>query len=329
MDKINIISKAIKTAGVLITIVRVEGSAYRKPGTMMCFAKDGKQFGMVSASCLESDLKIRAEQLLNHSEHFSEVVVYDMSHEDDLGWGRGAGCNGKVHILLEKVDRELKRNLEILLSYLNDKIPVRMNKSLQSVPNKILTTYYPQGYPSFGATPNNLSDKELYVQNFHPQQRLIIFGAGDDVIPLITVAQSVGFEVFVWDWRPDLLDLKRLRQATYFTDIEAMTFYPSDYVVVMTHDFQHDQKIIQQLLWHQTFQYVGVLGPKKRMQRLLNKKSVPSWIHNPVGLSIKAEGPEEIAISIIAEIIKVKNEEQQHAQKNHRYLSSSRKKYKI
>src|SRR5699024_8043450 len=125
MKKINIISKAIKTPGVLITVVRVEGSAYRKPGTMMCVATEGQQFGMVSASCLESESEIRAEQLLNHAEDISEVVVYDMRHEDGLGWGRGAGCIGKVHILLEKVDRELKRNLEILLSFLIKKILAR------------------------------------------------------------------------------------------------------------------------------------------------------------------------------------------------------------
>lgn len=89
METINIITQAIRTSGVLATIVRVDGSAYRKPGTMMLFTETGHQVGFISASCLEADLKMRAEQLLSNRECFSDIVVYDMSREDDLGWGRG------------------------------------------------------------------------------------------------------------------------------------------------------------------------------------------------------------------------------------------------
>lgn len=329
METINIITQAIRTSGVLATIVRVDGSAYRKPGTMMLFTETGHQVGFISASCLEADLKMRAEQLLSNRECFSDIVVYDMSREDDLGWGRGAGCNGKVHVLLEEIDKRLIKDLKTLLAYLHEKVPVTMNKLLSSVPNKVSTTYYPQNAASFGDISNDSLNQSLYVQHFYPQERLIIFGAGFDAIPLIELAQMIGFETYIWDWRPNLLNKKRLRQANYFTDMKAMTYYPSDYVVVMTHDFQHDQKIVQQLLLKQPFKYVGVLGPKKRMQRLLNKTNIPPWIHSPIGMDIKAEGPEQIGISIIAEIIKVKNKELYREQESYRYLFSGRKKYKV
>lgn len=329
MEKLKLISHAIRAGGVLANIVAVEGSAYRKTGTMMLFTKEGQQIGMISASCLEADLAIQAEELQRSLHRFSEIVVYDMSREDDLGWGRGAGCNGKVHVLLEKVDEQLKESLRRLKVYLEKHIPVTMYRRLQSVPHQIATSYHPRGCPSFGVDISPYSKEEWNVQHFHPQQRLIIFGAGPDALPLIRSAKSVGFETYVWDWRPDLLNPKRLLYARCLWNFETMDYKASDYVVVMTHDFQHDQQIIRKLLLKQAFRYVGVLGPRKRLKRLLNSNEIPPWINSPIGLNIKAEGPEEIAISMMAEMIKVKNEVQLREQESHRDLFSGGKKYKI
>lgn len=329
METFKLLLQAIEKGGVLATIVRVEGSAYRKTGTMMLFTKDGQQVGMISASCLEADVTIQAERLAENPHHFSKIIVYDMSREDDLGWGRGAGCNGKVHVLIEKIDEELKQSLEKVVAYLTKNIPVTIYKGLQSVPNKVTTSYHPQKSLPFSADMAQYPEEKWYVQRIYPQQRLIIFGAGPDAIPLIEVAQSIGFVTYVWDWRPNLLRTKEFNQAICFQDFKELDYYPTDYIVVMTHDFQHDQNIVQQIVLQQAFQYVGVLGPRKRMKRLLNGADIPPWINSPIGLSILAEGPEEIAISIMAEIIQVKNEVQLRAEKSHRNLFSSGKKYPI
>lgn len=327
MERIKIISEAIRKGGVLATIVQVDGSAYRKEGTMMLFTKDGQQMGMVSASCLEVDLEIQVERLLDRPHHFSQLIVYDMSREDDLGWGKGAGCNGKVHILLEKVDESLKKSFKKVLKHVTNNMPVMVYKSLHTVPGKVSTSYYPQNDVPFGTNIDTISTKDTYANCLYPQQRLIIFGAGQDVMPLIRFAHDTGFETYLWS--ANVSETEQFQPAICFRDLKALVYYPSDYVVVMTHDFQQDKKVIQQVLFHQTFRYVGVLGPRKRMERLLHHKEIPSWIHNPVGLDIRAEGPEEIAISIMAEIIKVKNEVQYRVQESNRDLFSSGKEYKI
>jgi len=76
-------------------------------------------------------------------------------------------------------------------------------------------------------------------------------------------------------------------------------------VLIMTHNFHWDQKILQ-ILWTRPPRYVGILGPRKRTERLLDSRPIPSWIHSPAGIKIHAEGPEEIAISILAELISIK-----------------------
>lgn len=329
MENLSILTQATHSGGVLATIINVEGSSYRKPGAMMLFTEAGEQIGMISGSCLEADLEIHAKQLVDHPNEFSKVIIYDMSHEDDLGWGRGAGCNGKVHILLEELDSTLKKHLEIVLSYVTNHIPVQMHKSLRSVPDKIATRFYPENHSSFGADISYLTKEELYIQHIYPPKRLILFGANADAMPLIELAKRIGFETHVWDWRSSVLDKLRLQHVNYFTNMVDMTYYPSDYVVVMTHDFQYDEKILYNVILQHSFTYVGVLGPMKRMKRLLQNQAIPSWIHSPVGLHIQAEGPEEIAVSIMAEMIKVKNEEQSREQKGYRDLPSSGKKYKI
>ena len=89
--------------------------------------------------------------------------------------------------------------------------------------------------------------------------------------------------------------------------IETLTFSPLDSVVIMTHDFQRDIDILRRLKEEELF-YLGILGSKNRTERLLGGL-IPNWIHSPVGLSIGADGPEEIAVSIVAELIAKKGGE--------------------
>lgn len=136
MDSIDEIIEEIVNSSVpsiLSTVIHVEGSAYRKEGTAMLFLEDGQQFGVISAGCLENDLAIQAEIFLTKDSFNSTIIIYDMSAEDDLSWGRGAGCNGKVHILLEKVTPKMRYQFRILRQYLIQNMPV---KSIRILHNK-------------------------------------------------------------------------------------------------------------------------------------------------------------------------------------------------
>lgn len=79
-------------------------------------------------------------------------------------------------------------------------------------------------------------------------------------------------------------------------------FSPYDYAIVMSHNFRRDQQLVR-LLSERQLCYLGILGSKNRTERLLKGGPVPMEVHSPVGLAIGAEGPEEIAVSILAEII--------------------------
>ncbi|MEN1969093.1 XdhC family protein [Lentibacillus sp. N15] len=320
---------------VLATIIQVEGSAYQKEGTSMLFLANGQQIGIISAGCLEADLAIRAMKLLIEPSVQYQTFVYDTSAEDDLSWGRGPGCNGKIHILLERVDAAQRHNLFTLQAYLHRGIPVVMMKIFGKIPSTICTFYMTQDQQIFGcrdvlshplrkiAQRENKSrlqyveslDRSVYIHHFEPQPRLFIFGAGPDITPLVAFALQTDFAVTIWDWRSTRLDNKVFSHADLMTNpsipetMHALDFRPSDSVMIMTHDFQKDKELLTYLLpKSQQINYFGILGPRKRTTKLLQGRSIPDHLHSPAGLTIGAKGPEEIAISIIADIIRNRKE---------------------
>jgi xanthine dehydrogenase accessory factor len=87
---------------VLGTVVAIEGSSYRKPGAMMLIAADGHYCGLISGGCLESDLSAHAEEVFSNG--VTRKISYDLSHGDDFAWGLGLGCDGTIHLMLQRLD---------------------------------------------------------------------------------------------------------------------------------------------------------------------------------------------------------------------------------
>jgi xanthine dehydrogenase accessory factor len=159
---------------------------------------------------------------------------------------------------------------------------------------------------------------EVYIEPLLPPERLIIFGAGHITRALAPMMQKIGFLVSVLDDSPDFL------QKEYFPDIEDVhiedmeTFAGSlssdsrAYVVVLSRGFSRDKTVLNQLL-KKEFRYIGMIESQKKIEsmiRELQKEGIPkeafSVLKSPVGLDIGAETPEEIAISIVGEIIALK-----------------------
>ena len=117
-EYLHVIEEAANTeeSSVLATIIHVEGSAYLKEGTTMLFLENDTTVGFISPGCLEEDLYFHAKEVLATGS--SRTVVYDLSAQDDFTWGQGMGCNGKIYILLECVDEEMKENLRKVQHYL-------------------------------------------------------------------------------------------------------------------------------------------------------------------------------------------------------------------
>jgi len=134
-----------------------------------------------------------------------------------------------------------------------------------------------------------LGERELLVEVIEPPRALAIFGNGPDVAPLVAFAQQLG-----WD---------ATRFAAAARDVDVHAF---DAAVVMTHNFLHDVELLE-LLLPSPVRYVGILGPKRRREELLAHVSDAARAHadrlrGPIGLDLGAETPEEIALSIVAEV---------------------------
>src|SRR5690625_1362602 len=292
MDSMHEILAEIKLAEercALATVIKVEGSAYRKEGATMLFTNDGRQIGVISAGCLEMDLAIQANEQLKNEVFLSCVVIYDMSAEDDLSWGRGAGCNGKVHILLERVTCKIRNDFRVLRHHLEDghdviSVRILQNKSVSK------TCYLANGNEQFGDENQSITkiipslltqkksrleniedpDNQMYIHYFQPKSRLFVFGAGVDVRPLASIAVKVGFAVTVWDWRPNHCKQTYFPQVTILEShsipqlIDQLYFTIHDSVIIMTHDFQKDKEILHLLLEETQLNYLGILGPRNR-----------------------------------------------------------------
>lgn len=319
-----IVDKLIETgqSAVLATVIHVEGSAYRKEGSWMFFLKDGTSIGLLSGGCLEYDLQCRAKEMFDTGS--VKICEYDLRAEDDLGWGRGAGCNGIVTVMLRDIDVLFHESLRFLSEQLTQGRTVHFLQALESD----LDYSFSNGADHHGTLSNIISienentkpfsagrkwinDEAFYHQLISPAPSLYLFGAGADARPFAALASSVGYCVHICDWRESLCTEAYFPTAASFQVgpihelLQRITFKELDSVVIMTHDFQVDQQILR-VLQKEKLLYVGLLGSKNRTRRLLGQ-SIPDWLHSPIGLSIGADGPEEIAVSIIAEMIAIRN----------------------
>jgi xanthine/CO dehydrogenase XdhC/CoxF family maturation factor len=316
---------------VLATIIRVEGSAYRKEGTSMLLLDDGSQVGLLSGGCLEEDLAAHAGQVLAGG--LSHTVIYDMRAEDDLSWGQGTGCNGLVHVLLEPVGAWLREQLLRVESCLEQRKSVISIRKLNHNFGTDRITFLTGSGDAFGHEPSDILLAEgagdpvrpdwgrtgrpvflrtdrtsLYFQRYDPKPRLIIFGAGPDAKPLVQLASQTGFSVTLCDWREAMCSRERFPLADEIIvgppeeTAAALKLDSRDAVVLMTHHFQHDRALAEKLL-HRELLYLGILGPRRRTSRLMGEREIPKHVRSPVGLPIGAEGPEEIAVSIMADIV--------------------------
>lgn len=327
----------------MATIIRVDGSAYRREGAKMLIDEEGNYYGTISAGCLEEDLIYQAKEVIQSFE--PKIVNYDLRSEDDLSWGQSAGCDGDIQIYIEPmgwginqfdqqmllwpyIDKQLSNghslvsvkcmkegdNQGIIMLYSFD--GKAMGGSLSRTTEEILSPYVQQ-FSNNRHKVNLLFIEELQAEYlfelYQPNDHLLIFGAGPDAEPIVELASRLDFSITVVDPRESRCNKKCFPNAnnlilehpdSYFNHFQ----YPLDsYVLVMTHNFNRDRKILNYLLENPP-KYLGVLGPMRRTERLVEDHASLSLIHSPIGIKIGAEGPEEISVSILAEIIKLRNQ---------------------
>ena len=299
---------ATASPSVLATLTSVQGSSYRRPGARMLVTDAGGRIGSISGGCLEEDVVEHARQVAANNR--PEVITYDTSAENDLVWGVGLGCHGVVKILLEPVQarpswaQAVSKNLlageETQLEAIWDSNTRRLGTRLVEDPNG-----------------ENASAKPgVFVDRIAPPPTLTVFGAGDDAQPLARIAQELGWRVTVADVRPAMATATRFPGCFALVlgpaeDLVGRSFPPpGSLAVVMTHHYRHDVPLLRSLL-PLPLAFLGLLGPKRRSEKILADlaegglaitASMRSRFHAPVGLDLGADAPEEVALSIIAEM---------------------------
>ena len=290
---------------VLATLVAVEGSSYRRPGARMLVA-EGVRIGSISGGCLEEDLIERSARVASSGR--AELVVYDTAAEDDLLWGVGLGCHGIVRILLEP------------LAGCPDWAGALAENFRSGRPTELAVVWE----DALGPVGTRLGDRDtgrhdgnrVFVDRIEPPMSLTIFGAGDDAQPLARFAGELGWRVTVADPRPAKLTEAR------FPGVSGLVLGPAEELVaraapapgslavVMNHHYRHDRPLLRHLL-PLPLGYLGLLGPKARTERILADlategfaltAAMRSRLRAPVGLDLGADSPEEVALSIIAEM---------------------------
>lgn len=325
----------------LATVVKVEGSSYRQPGARMLVTEDGILTGAISGGCLEGDALRKA--LLSIHQKQNKLITYNTSNEDDVEIGLQLGCNGIVHILFEYIDEEISKNpIELLRQLETDRkeAVVVTVFSLKRGAKQIGTSlFFRKDNPVLHHDIDVLNlisdvkevletkksivkklieenDDEALIEYINPPISLVIAGAGNDVQPLVKMAAILGWKITIQEGRATHVTKKRFPKADVINALKAENFLDhisidkQTYFVLMTHNYKYDLTVLKSL-FETDCQYIGILGPKSKFNRMLDdlqKEGIVlneeqlNRIHSPIGLDIGSETSEEIALSIVSEI---------------------------
>ncbi len=343
MNEINEILDAYKKASkanirtALATVVKVEGSSYRRPGARMLVTETGQLTGAISGGCLEGDALRKALTAIHLQEN--RLVTYDTTDEDDAKLGIQLGCNGIVYILFEPLKPENENNPIAILSEVAGKredaaiavlfsldgqqhtgtklllksrnqfknIPGYFNSNIEADLREVILTQT----SVFKSYTDHDQPVTAFLEFISAPIAVVIAGAGNDAQPLAQMCHLLGWQVTVVDGRPAQATKQRFPTAddvlvakareVDLTKSDARTAF-----VLMTHNYNYDVELLGRLLTTNT-PYIGSLGPKKKLLKMLDELGLDTEpnrqrVHGPVGLDIGAETAAEIAVSIVAEI---------------------------
>lgn len=286
---------------VVAIITQTKGSTYQKTGAMMLMDSQQHYWGLLSGGCLESDLLLRGQEVLNTK--MDQVAVYNMQNDEDKLWGMGLGCDGEVNILLKYLPAE-----ENHYQFFNVLESVNSGNNWQLSINNNQFNFEQSKTNRKHPTSHSPSDNIIYLNAPH---HVLICGGSPDVPPVTAIANQVGWKTTVIDHRKNYADKNKFPFAdnvihlkrSQWQDFSLSQF---DSAIVMSHQFERDQEYLSKLL-QSSLKYLGVLGPTERRDRLLsncetNFNQHKNRIFAPIGLDIGAATPETIALAIISEI---------------------------
>lgn len=326
-------SMATGDTGVLASVVFASGSTYRRPGARLLVLPDDSLIGLISGGCLEGDLLAHASAV--RAEGSPRLVHYDATAHDDIVWGLGLGCAGVVDVLLEPVAPGRPGPLAWLGAWRRERgtgviatalAPGRLGRRwvlhpdgrLEGDPEGEVRAALLRARRTRSSRRTATREGDVAVEVARPPRRLVVFGAGRDAAPVARLAGELGWDVELVDHRPAHARAERFPGARMHLvpteDAVATVGVDRDtYVLVMTHHYLIDRALLCELL-PSPVPYIGLLGPRRRAEDLLADVErqgvrVPpeqrERLHAPAGLDIGGDGPEAIALSLLAEVMAV------------------------
>ncbi len=322
----------------LATVVQTTGSAYRRPGARLFVSPEGAPVGAVSGGCLEAEIARRAADAVASGQ--ARVLAFDAG--DRTGLGFGSGCGSLVQVLVQPVDPADPWSAPALLARLaaarrpgalatiiaappglaallgqnvcvlageahGPRLPYDLGEALAAEAGAALSA----GAGRIAALPTPEGPVEALVDPVLPAPRLVAFGESHDAPPLLQAAALLGWETVQIGARPpgahaaaDYRFAMHPDEAAARAAVDAWTA-----CVVMSHHYPRDRALLGALLGSDAF-YLGVLGPRARTEAMLQElgpAAAPGLarVYAPVGLDLGAETPEEIALAILAEALRV------------------------
>jgi xanthine/CO dehydrogenase XdhC/CoxF family maturation factor len=322
------------------TVMRVRGSSYRRPGARMLLTQDRWVAGSVSGGCLEGDVIKKGWWHTRQGQPV--LLTYDSTAQDEVRWGFGLGCDGVIDVLLERADSpgrldplaflascQKEQQRGVLATVFASEVPgvpigarlslrgttVEADELLPELRERMLSDarlVREAGESSVRTYAHDGGAVTVLLEAVLPPARLFVLGAGHDAVAVVQIAHTLGWEVVVWEPHGRFATRERFALA------DEILFSPPAQLgarincseralaLVMGHNYEQDRDALQLLLGTRAL-YIGMLGPQRRTARMLGELGggpalADARIHAPVGLALGAESPQEIALSIIAEI---------------------------
>ncbi len=327
---------------ILAVIIDKKGSSYRQVGAKSLILLDGTTFGVLSGGCIEQDLFEHAKEVFETGE--PKQVVYDLRNDNQTPWGLGVGCNGEITVWLSLIDPVNKRReAEKMINIFNRQYSSTERFIIGTVidsnnhdvisPGYILETNEMELVYHKSNELNGILEKQsfykdgkevnvtLFLETITPTPSIIVFGAGPDAASLTNQLKLLHWHVTVVDHRSGYLNEKNFPNVDQLKLVsprefpEGIELSENSYAIIMTHQYEQDLVYLKDLI-ERVPAYIGLLGPKRRFENIKKDLqaegvSIPQYvedkIYTPVGLDIGSETPEEIALSIAAEILSHKN----------------------
>lgn len=326
---------------ILATVVEVHGSSYRRPGGRLLLTSTGRRRGAISGGCLEGDLAKKAWWLTAKGQ--AVVRTYDTAADSDGPADFGLGCNGLIHVLIERlrpgqaalpvaaIERSratrrraalatvirshdaslVGRHVAVLPASSNEtERPVDLSEWERWLEDQA-TEVLKSGRSEVVRRNQDSGNLEAFIEAIEPPIHMLLFGGGDDAAAVVNQAKLLGWRVTVLDGRRDQARADRFPSAdavqvnSLDEPLRGVALDEWTIAVVMTHSFSQDSAALRELAKHK-LGYVGILGPQRRTERLVEAAglagcTLPVEWHSPAGLDLGGDTPEQVALAIVAE----------------------------